>query len=89
MIAVNAVTPGSSTFQPQKSLRNGQIAGTSHREELGDAFEDAKGRASIRFLAILGNSRPSIRFTAWSAPNVTRRDARRGERRPQTSRTAP
>jgi|RhiMetStandDraft_4_1073278.scaffolds.fasta_scaffold15910_4 hypothetical protein len=42
MIAVNAVTPGSSTFQPQKSLRNGQIAGTSHREELGDAFEDAK-----------------------------------------------
>ena len=42
MIAVNAVTPGSSTFQPQKSLRNGQMAGTRHRKELRDTFNDAK-----------------------------------------------
>jgi hypothetical protein len=46
------------------------------------------GRASIRFMAILGNSSGSI-TAAGSAPNVTSRDARPGERRPQTSRTAP
>jgi hypothetical protein len=29
-------------LQPEKSLRDGQMAGTRHREELGDAFDDAK-----------------------------------------------
>jgi hypothetical protein len=39
-------------------------------------------RALITFMAIFGNSRGSIRSAAGSAPNVTNRDARPGERRP-------
>jgi hypothetical protein len=39
-------------------------------------------RASIRFMAILGNSSGSSSFAAGSAPIVTSRDALPGERRP-------
>ena len=42
MIAVNAVTAGSSTVQAEQALGDGEVPGAGHRQELGEPLDDAE-----------------------------------------------
>ena len=45
MIAVKAVTAGSSTCRPSSFSAIGQVAGAGDRQELGEPLDDAEDRA--------------------------------------------
>src|SRR4029453_15155193 len=82
MIAVNAVT-GSSTFSPRSpsAMVRWPVLDTGRNSVTPSRMPS--DRASIRFMAILGTSRGCSSLRSRECPNVTSRDARRGERRRQ------
>ena len=72
MIAVNAVTPGSSTFSPRSpsAMARWPVLDTGRNSVTPSRMPS--GRASIRFMAILGTSRGSSSLRSRECPECDR-----------------